>query len=395
MKNGFGRLARAFFGLKIRFWAMLLACILCVGVTYGLTVQRERGRIGSEENYSQAMKYLEIKNKLDEYYVGTVDEEAVSSAAFAAMVSALGDEWSYYMSPSEYSAYKLYSANQYVGLGITFDKDVDTGGLKIIAVSDGTPADNAGLAAGDIITSIAGQDITDMTVGDARSFLNANLGESVALHVLKGGKDAADVNVNCEVIYNNPVTYKMLGGNVGYVQILNFQSGAAEQAIKAIETLLGQGALGFVFDVRMNPGGLLSELNTLLDYLLPSGTVYITVDESGNQTPVESDSMCLNMPMAVLVNADTFSAAELFAASLQEYNWAEIVGDRTTGKSRSQQTIELSDGSAVHLSTARYLTPLGVDLAEQGGLQPDQAVALTDKGDAQLDAALSAVQWML
>ena len=395
MKNGFGRVVKAFFGIKIRFWALILACVLCVGVTYGLTVQRERGRIGSEENYSQAMKYLEIKNVIDEKYVGTVNEESVSAAAFDAMVSALGDQWSYYMSPSEYSAYKLYSANQYVGLGVQVDKDAETGGLKITGVNSGTPADNAGLEAGDIILAVAGTDITTMTVGDARSFISSNLGESVKLKIRDKDGNESELSVNCELIYTSPVTYRMLSGSIGYVQILNFDSGAADAAVKAIETLLGQGALGFVFDVRTNPGGLLSELTTLLDYLLPSGNIFISVDKAGNQTPTESDSVCLDMPMAVLVNADTYSAAEFFAAALQDYNWAEIVGERTTGKSRSQQTIELSDGSAVHLSTARYLTPAGIDLAEQGGLIPDQEVALTAAGDAQLNAALSAVQWMM
>ncbi|HIT30422.1 MAG TPA: PDZ domain-containing protein [Candidatus Scatomorpha stercoravium] len=395
MKNGFGRVVKAFFGIKIRFWALILACVLCVGVTYGLTVQRERGRIGSEENYSQAMKYLEIKNVIDEKYVGTVNEESVSAAAFDAMVSALGDQWSYYMSPSEYSAYKLYSANQYVGLGVQVDKDAETGGLKITGVNSGTPADNAGLEAGDIILAVAGTDITGMTVGDARSFISSNLGESVKLKIRDKDGNESELSVNCELIYTSPVTYRMLSGSIGYVQILNFDSGAADAAVKAIETLLGQGALGFVFDVRTNPGGLLSELTTLLDYLLPSGNIFISVDKAGNQTPTESDSVCLDMPMAVLVNADTYSAAEFFAAALQDYNWAEIVGERTTGKSRSQQTIELSDGSAVHLSTARYLTPAGIDLAEQGGLIPDQEVALTATGDSQLNAALSAVQWMM
>ena len=395
MKNGFGRVVKAFFGIKIRFWALILACVLCVGVTYGLTVQRERGRIGSEENYSQAMKYLEIKNVIDEKYVGTVNEESVSAAAFDAMVSALGDQWSYYMSPSEYSAYKLYSANQYVGLGVQVDKDAETGGLKITGVNSGTPADNAGLEAGDIILAVAGTDITGMTVGDARSFISSNLGESVKLKIRDKDGNESELSVNCELIYTSPVSYRMLSGSIGYVQILNFDSGAADAAVKAIETLLGQGALGFVFDVRTNPGGLLSELTALLDYLLPSGNIFISVDKAGNQTPTESDSVCLDMPMAVLVNADTYSAAEFFAAALQDYNWAEIVGERTTGKSRSQQTIELSDGSAVHLSTARYLTPAGIDLAEQGGLIPDQEVALTATGDAQLNAALSAVQWMM
>ncbi len=394
MKNRLGNVVRAFFGIKIRFWALILACILCVGVTYGLTVQRERDLIGSEDNYNQAMKYLEIKNMLDANYVGTVDEEAVPSAAFAAMVEALGDKWSYYMSPSEYQAYKLYSQNQYVGLGVQIDKDASTGGLVITGVTDESPADSAGLVAGDIILAINGTDITSMTVGDARSFIEANIGQTVQLSIQNAKGDKSTINVNCAVVYTNPVSYEMLGGSIGYVQIKNFQSGAADAAINAVENLLNQGAVGFIFDVRTNPGGLVSELTSLLDYLLPSGTIFISVDKDGNQTPTTSDSVCLNMPMAVLVNADTYSAAEFFAATLQEYNWAEIVGTRTTGKSRSQQTLELSDGSALHISTARYLTPMGVDLAEQGGVIPDQQVELTATGDAQLNAALSAVQMM-
>ena len=394
MKGRLGNIVRAFFGIKIRFWALILACILCVGVTYGLTVQRERNRIGSEDNYNQAMKYLEIKNKIDESYVGTVDEDAVSSAAFSAMVEALGDQWSYYMSPSEYQAYQLYNANQYVGLGVTIDKDAGTGGMKITGVYEDSPADSAGLEVGDIILAINSTDITDMTVGDAQSVIEANIGETVQLNIKNKDGDTVQMNVNCAVVYTNPVSYEMMSGNTGYVEIDNFQSGAADAAINAIESLLGQGATRFIFDVRSNPGGLVSEMNKLLDYLLPSGTIFISVDKNGNQTPTTSDSVCLDMPMVVLVNEYTYSAAEFFAAALQEYNWADIIGQRTTGKSRSQQTLELSDGSAIHISTARYLTPAGVDLAEQGGVVPDQVVALTENGDAQLNAALSAVQMM-
>lgn len=394
MKGRLGNIVRAFFGIKIRFWALILACILCVGVTYGLTVQRERDRIGSEDNYNQAMKYLEIKNKIDKSYVGTVDEDAVSSAAFSAMVEALGDQWSYYMSPSEYQAYQLYNANQYVGLGVTIDKDAGTGGMKITGVYEDSPADSAGLKVGDIILAINSTDITDMTVGDAQSVIEANIGETVQLNIKNKDGDTVQMNVNCAVVYTNPVSYEMMSGNTGYVEIDNFQSGAADAAINAIESLLGQGATRFIFDVRSNPGGLVSEMNKLLDYLLPSGTIFISVDKNGNQTPTTSDSVCLDMPMVVLVNEYTYSAAEFFAAALQEYNWADIIGQRTTGKSRSQQTLELSDGSAIHISTARYLTPAGVDLAEQGGVVPDQVVALTENGDAQLNAALSAVQMM-
>lgn len=391
MKNRFGGLLRAFFGIKIPFWAFIIICGLCFGVTYGLTLRSERDRIGSGDNYNQAMKYVEIKNTIDQNYVGEVDEEAVSAAAFSAMVDGLGDKWSYYMSPSEYAAYKLYSANQYTGLGVSIDKDAETGGFKVLGVSSGSPAANAGIKAGHIILAVAGKDITNLTVGDARSFISANLSKSVSVTIINLDGNQQQLTVDCTLVYTNPVSYEMKNGDIGYIKIASFDSGSAEQAVKAIESLLESGAKRFVFDVRSNPGGLYSEMVDVLDYLLPSGDILVSVNQAGEETVERSDNVCLSMPMVVLVNSDTYAAAEFFAAALQDYRWAGVVGERTTGKGRIQTTIELTDGSAIHISTSKYLTPNRVDLTEQGGLRPDVEVSLTSSGDAQLDSALAEV----
>ena len=388
MKQNSGGPLRAIGRLKINFWIALLLCILCVGVTYGVASSRSRAAFGSEENYAQAMKYLEIKNTIDDYYIGEVDEETISSAAFSAMVNSLGDVWSSYMSPTEYQTYQLYSSNQFIGLGVSIAKDSDTGGFEITGLTEGSPAENAGLQRGDIILSVDGEDVTGMTISDARSLITSHSDESVTLLIDRNGSQT-EYTVDCRLIYDNPVSYEMINGNVGYIKISNFESGAADGAIAAIESLLGSGAQYFVFDVRTNPGGLLSELTTLLDYLLPGVDIFVSVDKSGEETVITSNNVCLDMDMCVLVNADSYSAAEFFAAALQEYGWATIVGEHTTGKGRSQQTFELSDGSALHLSTAKYLTPNRVDLSEQGGVAPDIEVALTGNTDSQLDAAVS------
>lgn len=388
MKQNSGGPLRAIGRLKINFWIALLLCILCVGVTYGVASSRSRAAFGSEENYAQAMKYLEIKNTIDDYYIGEVDEETISSAAFSAMVNSLGDVWSSYMSPTEYQTYQLYSSNQFIGLGVSIAKDSDTGGFEITGLTEGSPAENAGLQRGDIILSVDGEDVTGMTISDARSLITSHIDESVTLLIDRNGSQT-EYTVDCRLIYDNPVSYEMINGNVGYIKISNFESGAADGAIAAIESLLGSGAQYFVFDVRTNPGGLLSELTTLLDYLLPGVDIFVSVDKSGEETVITSNNVCLDMDMCVLVNADSYSAAEFFAAALQEYGWATVVGEHTTGKGRSQQTFELSDGSALHLSTAKYLTPNRVDLSEQGGVAPDIEVALTGNTDSQLDAAVS------
>ncbi len=187
----------------------------------------------------------------------------------------------------------------------------------------------------------------------------------------------------------------MLEDQVGYVKINNFESGAGAGAIKAVDSLLADGAKSLVFDVRGNPGGRVTELVTILDHILPEGDLFVSVNKSGKETVTTSDNICVKVPMAVLVDASSYSAAEYFAAALQEYNWATIVGEATTGKGRSQTTIVLDDGSAVHLSSARYLTPNRVDLSEQGGLTPDveaQAGAEDSELDLQLEEALKVLK---
>ena len=135
-------------------------------------------------------------------------------------------------------------------------------------------------------------------------------------------------------------------------------------------------------------------ITAFIDHLLPQGDLFVSVDGSGKETVTQSDSVCVKVPMAVIVNGNTYSAAEFFAAALREYDWATIVGQNTTGKGRSQTTIALPDGSAVHISSRKYLTPNRVDLSEQGGLVPDVVVApgADSEVDAQLEAALSAVR---
>jgi carboxyl-terminal processing protease len=164
----------------------------------------------------------------------------------------------------------------------------------------------------------------------------------------------------------------------GYVQIKNFEAGTGQDAINAIEELLNQGAISLCLDLRGNPGGLDTELAMLLDYLLPSGVLFIEKDKDGNEEVTESDGMCIQLPTCVLLNAETFGEAEVFAAVLKEYQWATLLGEATIGKTRTQETIALSDGSALRLSTGTYLTGNYTDISITGGVVPDYIVYNTD-----------------
>ena len=382
----------SFFNKKFKLTHLIIVCLVVAALTAGATYALTIGGIGSKQYFDDAKAYVEIEKIINENYIGSADDDTLFNAAASAMVRSIDDKWSYYMSPEEYAAYKLTSSNEYAGIGISV-KQNDSGDFEIFSVDSGTPAEAAGLTAGQLIVSVDGQPVADMTLSEMQELIRSKLNKDFPMVVSDKKGNEVSVTVACEIIYKDPVSSRMLDGNIGYIKIANFEAGSSEGTINAIERLVAEGATSFIFDVRNNPGGLLSELVSLLDYLLPDGDLFISVDKQGNETVKTSDKICLSSKMAVLVNANTYSAAEFFAAALQEYDWATIVGEHTTGKARSQITLELSNGGAVHISTHKYLTPDRVDLSEAGGIKPDiEAVNTNDDPQVQLNAAIKALK---
>lgn len=378
------------FDNKIKLTHLIIACLAVAIVTAILTYVAAIGGFGSKQYLDDARRYIEIEKIIDDNYIGDADYNELYNAAAAAMVKSIGDKWSYFMNAEEYEAYKLSSSNEYSGIGVSV-KVNSSGEFEVFSVEESSPAANAGIAVGDIITAIDGEDVSDKTLEDVSLLIRSKVNKDFPMTLVSSG-DTKTVTVACEIIYKNPVSSRLLDGNIGYIKISNFEAGSSENTKKAIEQLLQTGATSFIFDVRNNPGGLLTELVDLLDYILPEGDLFISVDKSGKETVQTSDKVSLKNKMIVLVNGNSYSAAEFFAAALQEYNWATVVGEQTTGKARSQITLELSDGSAVHISTHKYLTPNRVDLAEAGGVTPDIAVAQDDeKTDKQLETAINAL----
>ncbi len=382
----------SFFNKKFKLTHLIIVCLVVAALTAGATYALTIGGIGSKQYFDDAKAYVEIEKIINENYIGSVDDDTLFNAAASAMVRSIDDKWSYYMSPEEYAAYKLTSSNEYAGIGISV-KQNDSGDFEIFSVDSGTPAEAAGLTSGQLIVSVDGQAVADMTLSEMQELIRSKLNKDFPMVVSDKKGNEVSVTVACEIIYKDPVSSRMLDGNIGYIKITNFEAGSSEGTINAIERLAAEGATSFIFDVRNNPGGLLSELVSLLDYLLPDGDLFISVDKQGNETVKTSDKICLSSKMAVLVNANTYSAAEFFAAALQEYDWATIVGENTTGKARSQITLELSNGGAVHISTHKYLTPDRVDLSEVGGIKPDiEAVNTNEDPQIQLNAAINALK---
>lgn len=348
-------------------------------------------------------KLDEIVDLLSQVYVDGYNTDELGDYLAEAAVSATGDRWSYYISADEYASYMEDSNNEYVGIGVTVQLvNEDDPGYTILEVNKDGPAFLAGILPNDIILEVEGRSSLELGIDGVKDTIRGVAGTDVNLVILRDGAELP-MTITRAVIEYEVVTYELLD-TVGYIKIADFQAHCAQRSIDAIEDLLHRGATAIVFDVRYNPGGRKSELVELLDYLLPEGILFRSVDYKGREAVDESDGATfLDVPMAVLVNEDSYSAAEFFAAALQEYEWATIVGAPTVGKGNYQQTYQLSDGSAIAVSTGHYSTPLGKNL-EGVGVTPDKIVEVDDQTymdlyyenldwteDPQLQVALEAV----
>ena len=335
-------------------------------------------------NQRRVSKLEQLSNLIEERFIGEADRTAYEDAAAAAMVDALGDEWSYYIPASQMLAHQESANNAYVGIGISITVRQEGDGFFVTKVNEGGPADAAGMLAGDVIVEIEGQSAAGMTADDARNLVRGEPDTQVQLAVRRGSEIIAFSVTRKEVL--TPVaTGQLLDGNIGLVTIANFDSRCYDESKAAIDQLIRDGATALIFDVRNNPGGYKDEMVMLLDYLLPEGPLFRSEDYRGQVLLDESNAAHLDIPMAVLVNGYSYSAAEFFAAALMEYDVAMVVGQKTYGKGYFQTTIHLNDGSAVGLSIGKYTTPEGKNLAGVG-ITPDIVVEVDDETDVAIYA---------
>lgn len=394
---------------NLRMLCVLLAAMLLLsGCTFRFDAfdrsetEQVEADTAAQEDYHE--KLDEIVALLNEVYVDGYDTDKLGDYLAQAAVAATGDRWSYYVSAEDYDAFVESNENAYVGIGVTVESSDDlTDGVQITKVTPNSPAEEAGIEADDRIYAVEGETVESLGLDEAKNRIRGEEGTEVTLTILRGEKKF-DVTVKRASVEVEVVKYSMLDGSIGYIKINNFEANSADRTIEAIDTLREQGAKALVFDLRFNPGGRKDELVRVLDDLLPEGPLFRSVDYKGNESVDYSDADCVELPMAVLVNGDSYSAAEFFAAALQEYDWATVVGTKTCGKANYQQTFRLSDGSAVAVSTGHYQTPHGVTLANVG-VTPDEIVevdnktylelykeAVAVKDDAQLQAAIKAVK---
>lgn len=308
----------------------------------------------------------------------TSNEEAYT--AIREMLEKLGDPYTRFMDPEEFRNMQIDTSGELTGVGIQLSQDEETKELIVVAPIEDTPAFKAGIKAKDIIIAIDDRTTEGMNINDAVNLIRGQVGTSVKLKI-KRDPEVLEFVVMRDRIEIHPVRYSYSpeNGGVGYIRLTNFSANAAEEMREAIEDLESQNAVGYVLDLRSNPGGLLYASVEIARMWLDSGTIVSTVNRQGVSDEQRADHRALtDKPLVVLVDGGSASASEILSGALQDNHRAELVGTQTFGKGLVQSVRGLGDGSGLAVTIAKYLTPSGRDINKEG-IAPDVTLELSEE----------------
>ena len=332
-----------------------------------------------------AKKVDEINRYIDSSFYFETSIEDREEAIYDGILDGLGDPYSVYYTAEEYQDLMETNSGEYFGVGAVVTQDANMT-ITIVRPIPGSPAEEAGLMAEDILVEVDGVEIIDQELSLVVEMIRGQEGTSAKIKVYRPSiEDYVEFEVERRMVENVTVYSEMLEDNIGYVQVQQFYDNTCEEFIEAIEDLEAAGASSFIIDMRDNPGGLLSAVVDMCDYILEDGTILTVEDKNGavlSEYKADDDES-MDVPMVVLINGNSASAAEIFAGAMQDTGKAELVGNTSFGKGIVQSVIPLSDGTAIKLTIAKYFTPAGNDIHEIG-ITPDYEVELPD-------GALSAV----
>lgn len=390
---------------KISLGAAITFMIVVAGITFCITMMVALNHFNDmvlnvKEREEMYKKISNIDAEVRQNYAGAsqIDEEYLSDMISVGYIRGIGDKYASYLTKDEYETVLQEQNGQLVSIGVTLAKD-QTGYLKVLSVQEGSPAEQNGMKRGDLLVSVDGTDLKNLSLSRGEQLLKGNVGTKVSVVYRRDGVDTT--RELQRITLSEVLVESRMIDQTGYILIREFSSFTISQFKTAIEDLMQQGAVSFVFDVRGNNSDSIYAANDLLSLLLPVGDLGTIVYADGStRLSGTSDSYSVEMPMSVLVDADTGCAAEYFALMLREYEKANVVGVQTMGKSAMQELRPLNDGSAVYITVSHFITPAGTDI-EGTGVKPDYEVkisteedsseSLSDETDTQLRKAIETV----
>ena len=322
---------------------------------------------------AQTMNKLQVlEDTIDRYYLESVDEQTLEKGVYDGLVEALGDPYSTYYSSEELKELQDKTEGIYYGIGAYVGIDADTSLPRLTGIIEGTPAQESGLRAGDLLYKVDGEEVQGLELTQVVSKIKGEEGTSVHLTIIReGATDYLEVDVVRRKVESPTVNQKMLDGGIGYIQITEFDTVTLDQFTEALAVCRGSGMKGLILDLRGNPGGNLNTVCDIAREILPKGLIVYTEDKDGKRSEYTCDGTKeMKEPLVVLVDSGSASASEILAGAVKDYGIGTLVGTTTFGKGIVQRIISLSDGSAVKLTVSNYYTPNGNNI-HKIGIEPD------------------------
>lgn len=333
-------------------------------ITSDSTIQKSLQGLNNVEEFS---KLFQIRETLYKYYDGEIDDSVLAEGAIKGMVSSLKDPYTYFMNADEAADFKEKSEGSYMGVGIQVA--VKDNKITVVAPIDGSPAQKAGILSGDVILKVNDLEVTGEQLDKAVSMMKGKTKEDIKLTLYRESKGEFEVTVTRDVIKMVSVKGELLADNIGYIQVTAFDEGTAKDFNAKLKELEGQGMKGLILDLRDNPGGFMNECVDLVSNFVAKDKVIVsTIDKYKNEEQkLSSGGIAQGMPLVVLINGGTASAAEIVSGAIKDYDLGTLIGTTSFGKGVVQVVLDdKNDGTALKVTISKYYTPNGENIHKIG-----------------------------
>lgn len=363
---------------KKDFWKGFGAAFVLLAVIYFGGQFLAQMNIALPFGMSNTAKICQIEEMLDTYYVEDYDKELAEELMYTGLVAGVGDPYTYYLSADSLAEQVEKNSGHFVGIGVEIYAG-DDGYIVVSSVTPGGPAEAAGILAEDKITEVDGESITGKTAADVSALVKGEEGTDVTLTIFRESTgEVLEKTVTRQDIQVQTVSWRMMDDNIGYISITNFRENTHNQFKEALDALEAEGMEKLVLDLRNNTGGLVKSAHEIGEELLPEGIMVYTMDKEGNREDTLCDDVYNDVPMVVLVNGNSASAAEILAGAIQDTGRGELIGTTTFGKGLVQRLFTLPDGSGLNVTIQKYYTPNGTSI-HGVGITPDYEVELPEE----------------
>lgn len=363
---------------KKDFWKGFGAALVLMAVVYFGGQILAQMNIALPFGMSTMAKVRQIEKTLDTYYVEDYDKELAEELMYTGLAAGVGDPYTYYLPAESLAEQMEKNSGHFVGIGVEIYAG-DDGYIVVSSVTAGGPAEAAGILAEDKITEVNGESISGKTAADVSALVKGEEGTDVTLTLFRESTgEVLEKTVTREDIQVHTVSWRMMDDNIGYISITNFRENTYSQFKEALDTLEAEGMEKLVLDLRNNTGGLVKSAHDIGEELLPEGIMVYTMDKEGNREDTLCDDVYNDVPLVVLVNGNSASAAEILAGAIQDTGRGQLIGTTTFGKGLVQRLFTLPDGSGLNVTIQKYYTPSGTSI-HGVGITPDFEVELPEE----------------